>query len=76
MRVTGTTRPLGSSSGRVATGAATRVHDRTGCCESTAPFLYEDFWPGPDAEQVGEVAGVPVFAPTYLGRGIRPKTAW
>ena len=38
----------------------------TGCCESTAPFLYEDFWPGPDAEQVGEVAGVPVFAPGYL----------
>ncbi len=38
----------------------------TGCCESTAPFLYEDFWPGPDHEQVGEVAGVPVFAPEYL----------
>jgi uncharacterized protein (DUF779 family) len=38
----------------------------TGCCESTAPFLYEDFWPGPDQEQVGEVAGVPVFAPEYL----------
>lgn len=38
----------------------------TGCCESTAPFLYEDFWPGPDSEQVGEVAGVAVFAPEYL----------
>jgi len=38
----------------------------TGCCESTAPFLYEDFLPGPDAEQVGEVAGVPVYAPEYL----------
>jgi len=38
----------------------------TGCCESTAPFLYEDFWPGPDSESVGEVAGVPVFAPEYL----------
>jgi uncharacterized protein (DUF779 family) len=38
----------------------------TGCCESTAPFLYEDFWPGPDQEQVGAVAGVPVFAPQYL----------
>ena len=38
----------------------------TGCCESTAPFLYEDFWPGPDSEQVGEVAGVPVYAPEYL----------
>ncbi|HEY4375615.1 MAG TPA: DUF779 domain-containing protein [Acidimicrobiales bacterium] len=38
----------------------------TGCCESTAPFLYEDFWPGPDQEPVGEVAGITVFAPDYL----------
>jgi len=38
----------------------------TGCCESTAPFLYEDFWPGPDSEPVGEVAGVAVYAPSYL----------
>jgi uncharacterized protein (DUF779 family) len=38
----------------------------TGCCESTAPFLYEDFWPGPDQERIGEVAGVEVFAPEYL----------
>jgi len=38
----------------------------TGCCESTAPFLYEDFWPGPDSEPVGEVAGVVVYAPAYL----------
>jgi uncharacterized protein (DUF779 family) len=38
----------------------------TGCCESTAPFLYEDFWPGPDHEQVGEVGGVAVYAPAYL----------
>jgi uncharacterized protein (DUF779 family) len=40
----------------------------TGCCESTAPFLYEDFWPGPDQEVVGDVAGVPVWAPEYLRR--------
>ena len=40
----------------------------TGCCESTAPFLFEDFWPGPDQEQVGDVAGVPVYAPDYLRR--------
>jgi uncharacterized protein (DUF779 family) len=38
----------------------------TGCCESTAPFLYEDFWPGPDQEVVGQVAGVEIFAPEYL----------
>lgn len=40
----------------------------TGCCESTAPFLYEDFWPGPDQEPVGEVGGVTVYAPEYLRR--------
>ena len=38
----------------------------TGCCESTAPFLYEDFWPGADQEPVGEVAGVTIYAPEYL----------
>ena len=38
----------------------------TGCCESTAPFLYEDFWPGPDQEVVGEVEGVKIYAPEYL----------
>ena len=38
----------------------------TGCCESTAPFLFEDFWPGPDQEVIGEVVGVPVYAPDYL----------
>jgi uncharacterized protein (DUF779 family) len=43
----------------------------TGCCESTAPFLYEDFWPGPDSEPVGEVAGVAVYAPAYL-RALSP----
>jgi uncharacterized protein (DUF779 family) len=38
----------------------------TGCCESTAPFLYEDFWPGPDQTAIGAVADVPVYAPAYL----------
>jgi uncharacterized protein (DUF779 family) len=38
----------------------------TGCCESTAPFLYEDFWPGPDQQPVGDVDGVVVYAPDYL----------
>ena len=40
----------------------------TGCCESTAPFLYEDFWPGPDQAAVGTVEGVTVYAPEYLRR--------
>jgi len=38
----------------------------TGCCESTAPFLYEDFLPGPDQEAVGHVDDVVVYAPAYL----------
>ena len=46
----------------------------TGCCESTAPFLYEDFWPGPDSETVGEVADVSVYAPEYL-RALYPDDA-
>lgn len=38
----------------------------TGCCESTAPFLYEDFWPGPDQQPIGDIDGVVVYAPDYL----------
>lgn len=38
----------------------------TGCCESTAPFLYEDMFIGPEQEPVGEVAGVVIYAPEYL----------
>ena len=38
----------------------------TGCCESTAPFLYENFWPGPDQQPVGDVDDVVVYAPQYL----------
>ncbi|SRR6266511_23925 len=40
----------------------------TGCCDSTAPFLYDHYYPGADAVQVGEVAGVPVFAHEWLAR--------
>ena len=40
----------------------------TGCCDSTAPFLYDRYVPGPDAVQVGEVAGVPVLAHGWLAK--------
>jgi uncharacterized protein (DUF779 family) len=40
----------------------------TGCCDSTAPFLYDNYLPEPDAEPVGEVAGVTVLAPGWLAR--------
>ena len=67
MRVTGTDAAarIVERSRRDRTGALVFTIG-TGCCESTAPFLYEDFWPGPDSEQVGEVDGVPVYAPEYL----------
>ena len=38
----------------------------TGCCDSTAPFLYDRYYPGPDVVDVGRVAGVPVYAHAWL----------
>jgi uncharacterized protein (DUF779 family) len=38
----------------------------TGCCDSTAPFLYDRYYPGPDVVEVGRVAEVPVFAHRWL----------
>jgi len=38
----------------------------TGCCDSTAPFLYEDFFLGADQEVVGTAGGIEVFAPQHL----------
>jgi uncharacterized protein (DUF779 family) len=38
----------------------------TGCCDSTAPFLYDRYYPGPDVVEVGRVAGVPVYAHAWL----------
>lgn len=67
MRVTATERAVEiiEQVRRTRAGALT-ITIGTGCCESTAPFLYEDFWPGPDQEIVGDAAGVPVYAPAYL----------
>src|SRR3954454_21941351 len=67
MRVTGTERAIGVIEEMKALRSGTlTVTIGTGCCESTAPFLYEDFWPGPDQAEVGEVAGVAIYAPEYL----------
>lgn len=38
----------------------------TGCCDSTAPFLYDRYYAGPDVVEVGRVAGVPVLAHRWL----------
>ena len=43
----------------------------TGCCESTAPFLYEDMFIGPEQEVVGEVA----FATGVRLHELSPVTA-
>jgi uncharacterized protein (DUF779 family) len=67
MRVTGTDKAIAVIEDMKQRRSGTlTVTIGTGCCESTAPFLYEDFWPGPDQAIVGEVAGVAVWAPEYL----------
>jgi uncharacterized protein (DUF779 family) len=38
----------------------------TGCCDSTAPFLYDRYYPGADAVEVGRIGDVPVFAHRWL----------
>jgi uncharacterized protein (DUF779 family) len=37
-----------------------------GCCDSTAPFLFETYMAGPGEAHVGEVAGVPVLLDAAL----------
>lgn len=37
-----------------------------GCCDSTAPFLFASYMPGPAEQPVGEVDGVPVVLETAL----------
>jgi len=40
----------------------------SGCCDSTAPFLYDHYIPEPGSEPVGELNGVRVLAPAWLAR--------
>ena len=40
----------------------------TGCCDSTAPFLYDRYIPGPDAVEVGRIGDVPVLAHGWLAK--------
>ena len=53
---------------KVAAGGRTRLVMMLGdgCCDSTAPFLYDRYEPEPDAVPVGEIAGVPVLAHRWL----------
>ncbi len=38
----------------------------TGCCDSTAPYLYDHYLPEPDAVSVGEIDGVAILSPKWL----------
>jgi uncharacterized protein (DUF779 family) len=38
----------------------------TGCCDSTAPFLYDRYYAGPDVVEVGTVGSVPILAHRWL----------
>jgi uncharacterized protein (DUF779 family) len=59
-----------------AAGAVQRVREElgdeltlligNGCCDSTAPFLFSRYAPGPAETRVGEVAGVPVYLDAAL----------
>ena len=61
-----------------AAGVVRRVRDEgrdnlvmilsNGCCDSTAPYLYDNYTAEPDAAPVGEIAGVTVLAPAWLSK--------
>ncbi len=38
----------------------------TGCCDSTSPFLYDNYIPEPDSQPVGVIDGVQIVAPKWL----------
>jgi len=38
----------------------------TGCCDSTSPFLYDNYLPEPDSQPVGVIDGVEILAPKWL----------
>jgi uncharacterized protein (DUF779 family) len=38
----------------------------TGCCDSTSPFLYDNYIPEPDSQPVGVIDGVQILAPKWL----------
>jgi len=39
-----------------------------GCCDSTAPFLYDNYLPEPDSEKVGDAGDVSILAPAWLAK--------
>jgi uncharacterized protein (DUF779 family) len=60
---------------RAARGEALALVIGNGCCDSTAPFLFADYLPGPSERRVCDAGGVPVFvddsvAPSFAGREV------
>jgi uncharacterized protein (DUF779 family) len=39
-----------------------------GCCDSTAPYLFADYLPGPNEQLIGQVEDVPVYLDETLVR--------
>jgi uncharacterized protein (DUF779 family) len=39
-----------------------------GCCDSTAPYLFSDYLPGPNERLVGEIEELPVFLDDSVAR--------
>jgi uncharacterized protein (DUF779 family) len=40
----------------------------SGCCDSTAPFLFDHYLPEADTQDVGRIDGVQVLSPAWLAR--------
>ena len=40
----------------------------TGCCDSTAPFLFDHYLPEPDAQRVGSLGEIEVLASAWLAK--------
>lgn len=38
----------------------------TGCCDSTAPFLYDRYYPGPEVVEVGRAVTIPILAHRWM----------
>jgi uncharacterized protein (DUF779 family) len=38
----------------------------TGCCDSTAPFLYDRYYPGPEVVEVGRVGTISILAHRWM----------
>lgn len=44
-----------------------------GCCDSTAPFLFADYVPGPNEPRVAVVDGLPVFVDAAIAASFRGR---